>query len=86
VNLRGPAESREAKKEWLRGYAAAMAIVQREHGESTVVADGMSEIGIRHRGQLGILKRAGVEEFDLKPIRACLPTRSEWAWKMGKRT
>lgn len=54
---------------WLCGYAAALAAVRRLYHEDTIVeqvlhADGLS---------LLVLKKAGVEAFDLDEIRKAIP-------------
>jgi hypothetical protein len=54
----------QAVDEWLCGYAAALAAVQRLYDGSTLVAEVMKCDGLT----IDHLRAAGVEEFDLKQI------------------
>jgi hypothetical protein len=61
------------KEDWgfYQGFAAALGSLAREHGEPSVAVDIMRCNGV----SLQDLKDAGVEEFDLKPL------RTEWLSK-----
>lgn len=55
----------EGHKAWLRGFAAALGAVQRFYDRGTIVAEVMKHDGVT----LADLKAAGVEAFDLDPIK-----------------
>lgn len=54
--------------EWLCGYAAALANIDRQHDRPSMVRDAMVGDGLTVR----MLKDAGVEEYDLAPIRKAM--------------
>lgn len=51
-------------KHFLNGFAAAVAFVIRDHGETTIGLDAMECYSI----SLKDLEEAGCDEFDMKPI------------------
>ncbi len=51
-----------------QGIAAALAAVNRLHGEPTMVCDVMRDFGLT----LADLKKAGADRYDLTEIRTCL--------------
>jgi hypothetical protein len=53
---------------WLRGFAAAIGAVQRQHDRPTIVRDVLTGNGVT----LDDLRSAEVEEFDLDPIQKAL--------------
>lgn len=63
--------AKEERDEWMCGYAAAVAAVQRLYREHTIARQVMICDGVTPEK----LEAAGVEEFDMKEIRK--------AWKHG---
>jgi len=61
----------EQHAEFIRGFAAAVATLAREHDQPSVAVDVMSLNGISFKD----LTDAHVEEFDLRPL------REEWKVK-----
>jgi len=55
--------------EWLRGYAAALAAVQRLHHQSSIVVSVMLADGL----SLAIFRKAGVEPFDMSQLEKAVP-------------
>lgn len=53
------------RDEFICGFAAAVGTLAREHGSPSMAADIMHCNGLR----LKDFKKAGVEEFDMKPLR-----------------
>lgn len=63
-----PKETQEERNTWLRGYAAALAALIRLHDRGEIAKDIMLSDGLAVRD----FEAAGVEGFDLKPIKeAC---------------
>ena len=56
----------ENDKSFYRGFAVAIGSLAREHGSPSMAVDIMESNGVTLRQ----LEEAGVEPFDLKPIRA----------------
>lgn len=54
----------EQRREWLRGYAAALAAIQRSFGQSSMVVSILVGDGVT----VEELREARVGAFDLKPI------------------
>lgn len=60
--------SENENKLFLRGFAVALADVMRLHGEEVIVRDVLNEAGVT----VDQLKRAGVEDYDLREIRTAM--------------
>lgn len=60
-----PKKERDA---WLCGYAAALANLDRQHDQPTMVRDCMVGDGVT----IKMLKDAGVEAYDLDPIKEAM--------------
>lgn len=61
-------EGTHMRSEFWQGFAMALATVNRQHDQPTMVKDAMNGYGVTIR----MLKASGVEEYDLKEIRKCM--------------
>lgn len=61
-------EGTHMQAEFWQGFAMALARVNRQHDQPTMVKDAMEGFGVT----LKLLKDSGVDSYDLKEIRKCL--------------
>jgi hypothetical protein len=66
-----PRKNRHATDEWARGYAVALAEVNRLLDCPTTVREALSSAGLT----ASVLKRLRLDDYDMRQLRKCLPTK-----------
>jgi hypothetical protein len=72
---------RQKRDEWLCGYAAGIACIDRLHDHPTLIVDALIGDGIT----IAQLVAAGVESFDLNPIKKAVEGASDDKQKLLNR-
>ena len=66
-----PRKNRHATNEWARGYAVALAEMNRRLDCPTVIAEALRSAGLT----ASVLKRLRLDDYDMQQLRKCLPKK-----------